>query len=260
MILREVKEVLRRGIQVDYVTFVPNGEPTLDTEIGRAAQLIASLGLHTAVITNSSLLWREDVRSDLHYFSLVSIKIDTVNDKLWRKLNRPHEDLDLSKVLKGIEEFCKEYRGVMLTETMLVRGLNTSEEEARATARFIRRLDPSKVYISVPVRPPTEPWVKPPTEEEIVVVYTTFTQELGRCVELLTSPEPPRFEVLDNPREYLLNLTSVHPLRYDYAVKALSRVCEEPERLIQCLIREGVLALVEYQGQRYLVRRRPGRE
>ncbi|ASI98135.1 hypothetical protein A3L02_00405 [Thermococcus celer Vu 13 = JCM 8558] len=45
-----------------YITFVPDGEPTLDINLSREVELLRSLGIPLAILTNSSLIWREDVR------------------------------------------------------------------------------------------------------------------------------------------------------------------------------------------------------
>lgn len=71
----------------------------------------ASLEIPLAILTNSSLLWRKDVKSDLQAFDLVSLKVDTVGMDTWRRLNRPHPSLSLERVLEGVEAFADEYWG-----------------------------------------------------------------------------------------------------------------------------------------------------
>jgi len=68
-ILREVKEKITKvreiGEAIDYLTLVPDGEPTLDINLGREIDLLKPLGFKIAVISNASLIWREDIRDDL---------------------------------------------------------------------------------------------------------------------------------------------------------------------------------------------------
>jgi len=45
-----------KGEAVDYATFVPDGEPTLDAGLGREIEMVKALGVKVAVITNASLL------------------------------------------------------------------------------------------------------------------------------------------------------------------------------------------------------------
>ena len=158
-IIESVKRKMESDDRIDYITFVPDGEPTLDVNIGREIEKLRDFG-RVAVITNASLLWREDVRNDLLKADLVSVKIDSVDEAIWRKVNRPHSSLSLGKILKGIEDFSKEFDGRLITETMLIRGVNDNPELAERTAEFIGELN-AKAYLSIPLRPPAEKWVLP---------------------------------------------------------------------------------------------------
>ena len=75
-----VREVRARGEAIDYLTFVPDGEPTLDLHLGREITGLRPLGIPVAVITNAFLLDRSDVQSDLLRADWVSLKVDAVRD------------------------------------------------------------------------------------------------------------------------------------------------------------------------------------
>ena len=79
---RKVDEAISRNEKIDYLTFVPDGEPTLDINLGEEISLLRQIGIPIAVLTNASLLWREDVREDLLKADLVSLKVDSVNQAL----------------------------------------------------------------------------------------------------------------------------------------------------------------------------------
>jgi hypothetical protein len=70
----------------------------------------------------------------------------------------------------------------------------------------------------------------------------------------LNLPEPPKFAVHRDPAEWLLAVTSVHPLKYEYALRALEKLTHQPEELIERLAREGFLSKVVYSGEIYLIR------
>jgi len=42
-----------------------------------------------AVITNSSIMGKEHVRVDLYMADIVSVKVDALSEKIWKKINRP---------------------------------------------------------------------------------------------------------------------------------------------------------------------------
>ncbi len=243
--------------RVDVVTFVPNGEPSLDKNIGFEVECIKErTSKPLVVLTNSSLLWIDDVRSDLIYFDIVSIKVDSVREDTWRKINRPHRDLRLDRVLDGIREFSREYSGRIVSETMLVESVNDSLEEYRETALFLKEIGVSKAYVAVPIRPPCEPWVKPVCEEEVVRAYMVFQEILGSDrVELLVSYEKPDYGLAGNIVDEVVRMASVHPIRLDYLYRIVSSRGFDPEDVVNRLLGMGVVRVVEYRGYKFIVRR-----
>jgi wyosine [tRNA(Phe)-imidazoG37] synthetase (radical SAM superfamily) len=256
-VAREVIEfVSRYGDGVDYVTFAPDGEPTLNANLGRVIEEVKrEVNPRVAVLTNASLLWLSDVREDLALADLISVKVDAVDEGTWRRVNRPHPELRLGRVLEGILEFSKSYGGVLVSETMLVHNVNTGAELYRGVAEYLREVNPRRVYLSVPTRPPAEDFVRPPPPGEVVEAYEEFSKALdpGR-VELLNMPEPPPTAVYGDPATWLLNTVSVHPLMVEHAVYALRGVVQDPERLIEELVERGLIAKTRYQGRDYIVR------
>jgi len=89
---RKVDEAVSRNERVDYLAFVPDGEPTLDINLGKEISIFKQMEIPIAVITNASLIWRNDVKEDLLKANLTSLKVDAVSEDLWRRINRPHKD------------------------------------------------------------------------------------------------------------------------------------------------------------------------
>jgi len=262
-----VNEVVRAlhnlSVRVDYVTFVPDGEPTLDACLGyEVSEVLRSTGARVAVITNGSLLWRADVREDLLNASLVSVKIDCGSEEVFRRINRPHELLSWSLVLDGILKFSKEFTGRLITETMLVEGVNDSPAELRKISEALRLVGPDKAYIMVPVRPPAERWVRPPTREFLREAAELISEYLGRDrVHLLASVEgrPPAPFVGEGVLDSLARLTKVHPLKLDYALETIVKEARVGrEEALKIILESGAFEVVRY-GDTFFVRvRRDG--
>ncbi|HOO59182.1 MAG TPA: radical SAM protein, partial [Candidatus Mcinerneyibacteriales bacterium] len=125
----KIEESRVKNEKIDYLTVVPDGEPTLDIHLGKLLDGLNTTGIKTAVITNSTLIDRVDVRADLLKSSWVSVKVDAASESLWRKIDRPLKPLDYDKIKDGLLLFSREFKGTLATETMLVRGLNDSSEE-----------------------------------------------------------------------------------------------------------------------------------
>ncbi len=118
----KVKSARKKGESIDYLTFVSDGEPTLDSNLGHEIDQLKTLGIKIAVITNGSLINRDDVRADLLKADWVSLKFDSIWKTDWRKINRPHAELELELILEGMLDFSKIFSGELVTETMLIHG------------------------------------------------------------------------------------------------------------------------------------------
>ncbi len=254
---RKVEEAKVRGEKIDYLTFVPDGEPTLDLNLGVEIELLKGMGIPIAVLTNSSLLWCVNAREDLLKADLVSVKVDAVDEDLWRKINRPHRSLKIDEISEGIIEFSREFKGELITETMLIDGFDYADELEKM-AEFLSKLRPRKAYIAVPTRPPAERWVKP-ADERVVKGFPKSSLKIGDgAVEYLIGYEGDALVFTGNVEEDLLSVTSVHPMR-EGGVKELLRKANASWEVVEKLLDEGKLIELEYEGHRYYMRRLPSR-
>jgi len=249
----KVERARAAGETSDYLTFVPDGEPTLDLHLGRAIDLLRPLGIRIAVITNSSLMGREDVRAALLKADWVSLKVDSVRESVWRQMNRPHRALRLASLQDGMLEFAKGYTGQLVTETMLIEGVNDGEAALGEVASFLARLQPRVAYLSVPTRPPAEAWVRPPREETLNRAYQILGRGVNR-VEYLIGYEGNAFASTGDVEEDLLSITSVHPMREDAVDQFLARAGTD-WRIVRQLVEQDRLIETEYEGRRFYVRR-----
>jgi wyosine [tRNA(Phe)-imidazoG37] synthetase (radical SAM superfamily) len=249
----KLREVQERGEGVDFLTFVPDGEPTLDFHLGAEIRGLRHVGPKVAVISNGSLVHLEEVREDLASADWVSLKVDAVDEKTWRRVDRPHRSLKLDKIVGGMLAFRETFEGVLVTETMLVSGVNDSPEQVEALAAFLGRLQPAVVYLAIPTRPPAEEWVRPADEEALNRAYQIVGGRVGR-VELLIGYEGNTFSATGNSEEDLLSITAVHPMRAD-AVEDLLRRNGDKWTTVDFLIRRRRLVELNYDGHRYYLRR-----
>ncbi len=254
---KQIRKARDRDERLDYLTIVPDGEPTLDINLGKEIRLLKPLGIKIAVIENASLLWREDVRRDLSEADWVSLKVDAVTEEVWRRVNKPHSELNHETVLQGMVDFAGMFKGELTTETMLIHGLNDSVEEVEKIADFIATLSPSKAYIAIPTRPPAEKWVKPAYEQAINRAYQIFDGKLDH-VEYLIGYEGNSFAFTGNVEEDLLSISSVHPMREEGVAELLSKAGSDWS-VVRKLLDEHRLIELEYGGKKFYMRRIPSR-
>jgi len=249
----KVREINKTGEAIDYLTFVPQGEPTLDINIGKEIEILKSLDIKVAVISNASLFWDENIQHDLLKADLVSVKIDAVSTNVWHQINRPHGSLRIDNILEGISRFSNIYDGKLITETMLVRNINDNLRDLEGIANFIANKRIGKSYISIPIRPPSEKCVEPPTEEVINMAYQIFSNK-GINVEYIIGYEGNDFSTTGNIEEDILGITSVHPMREEGVNEFLKRAGAN-WTVIEKLVNKDRLIEVEYKNKKFYLRK-----
>jgi wyosine [tRNA(Phe)-imidazoG37] synthetase (radical SAM superfamily) len=247
-----VADLQRRGEAVDALTFVPAGEPTLDANLGAAIRALRPLGIPVAVISNASLIWRADVRADLAEADWVSLKVDAVDPAIWHALDRPHGSLSLGAILDGVRAFARDFAGTLVSETMLVAGVNDDPTHLDAVAAFLAELAPRTAYLAVPTRPPAVPSVRPPDEAAVNHAYQVLASRLPQ-VACLLGYEGNAFSASCDAEADLLAITAVHPMREDAVAELLRRCGAEPD-LAHRLVDDGRLVAARYGDHRFFLR------
>ena len=250
-----VNHVQTHNEKLDYITFVPDGEPTLDINLGREITQIKTLGFPVAIITNASLIWQDEVQKDLLKADFVSVKIDALSPHLWKKINRPHKDLMLPTILESIRQFAQEFNGTLVTETMLLES-SDSEGEFTKIAQFLKSLGTlKKAYLAIPTRPPLEQWARPPSEDLLNHAYQEFAKEIGSDkVEYLIGYEGNEFVSTGDITKDLLSITAVHPMRKEAIMTLLEKTGAQWSS-VNALIAENKLIELSYQGKTYYLRK-----
>lgn len=256
-IFDEVAEKIQRteqqGEDIDFLAFVPDGEPTLDCNLGKTIDLLRPLGKKIAIINNATLLWQDEVREDLCKADWVSLKVDAVSPKVWRRIDRPHKELQLPNMLDSMLQFKKEFTGTLVSETMLLRGVNDSPEVLTETASFLEKLSPSTSYLSIPIRPTVEKIASIPDEEALNTAYQIIHNKVEN-VECLFGYEGDTFSSTGNAEEDLLNIIAVHPMR-EQAVQEFLTKTQADWSLIDKLIEQDRIFVTTYENKRFYLRR-----
>lgn len=252
---RHLEKLKARKEAVDYLTFVPDGEPTLDAGLGKSIELLRGLNIKIAVISNASLIRQPKVREVLKMADWVSLKADSVDASVWRRINRPCEGLELDNILSGMLAFAADFNGTLVTETMLLEGINTEHDAVERLAAFLRKLAPDTVYLAIPTRPTADSSVRAPGVKTLNRIYQTVSRVMPN-VELLTGYEGNAFASSGNFTEDLLAITAVHPMQKDAVLKLLRKTGKD-WNAVQQLLDSGKLREIEYQGHYFYLGTEP---
>lgn len=246
-ILAQVKEALAhyRPGEIDWVTFVGSGEPTLHAGLGWLIGKVKELtDLPVAIITNGSLLCLPEVRREVSLADAVMPSLDAGSADLYRRINRPHPQVAFKRHVDGLITFGHEYGGQLWIEVMLVQGLNDGEEALKDIAAVLRRIRPDEVHINLPTRPPAETWVQPPDEEGLMRALSI----LGDIAKVV-HPAEGAFDLTggDTIVDAILGIIARHPMRQEELERTLASWA--PEHI------SAVLAELEASGKAQIVER-----
>jgi len=251
-ILREVTHALaaHQAGEIDWITFVGSGEPTLYSSIGWLIGEVKKLtDIPVAVITNGALLYQVEVRQELLLADAVLPSLDAGTAWLYKIINRPHPEISFERLMNGLAAFRDEYSGKLWIEVMLVKGLNDTKEALEGLAEALRRFQPDEVHINLPVRPPAEPWVRPP-EEEGLLRARGILGEIAQVVHPISGAF--YLNGSDTLDEAVIAIITRHPMREDELIRTLEYYSPgDVQRILAQLRASGQAQVVERYGTRF---------
>ena len=195
-VLAELKDRLTEGLQADFITISGSGEPTLNSRLGELIDGIKKItDIPVAILTNGTLLYKQEVRADCVKADVVLPSLDAGDEQTFQKVNRPHKDISIEKLIDGLCEFRNEFSGQIWLEVFIVEGLNTDNEQIAKIKNAIERIRPDKVQLNTAVRPTAQMGVKRVDAEKLQVIATRLGEKCevvadflpGRCGKLTES-------------------------------------------------------------------------
>ena len=248
--IEELGAALKQHQKIDYITVAGSGEPTLSTQLGAIIAGIKEISARpVAVLTNGTLLHREDVQSELLQADVVIPSLDTVNREMFTKINRPHPELSVSQMIEGLDRFRHVFTGRIWLEIMLVRGINDSPEELARLRDVLAPLNLDIVQINTPVRPGTDRTCEPLTSEELADCKEIF----GEGCEVIASFDGRQHTLEANLKEKICSMISRRPLNLSEIADSLGMDREKATEVLALLEEQGKIELhkhgVEYYYQ-----------
>ncbi|RJP77570.1 MAG: radical SAM protein [Desulfobacteraceae bacterium] len=166
-IRKELDTVLSSRPRMDFLTFSGSGEPTLHSSIGEIIQYMKTdyPEYAVAVLTNGTMFHLPEVRKAVLQADVVIASFDAASDHVFQTINRPHPDLELHEMVKGLAALRKEFSNQLWMEIFIVPGHNDDQHEMEQIQRVMDIIKPYQIHINSLDRPGTEDWVKPVTPE-----------------------------------------------------------------------------------------------
>jgi wyosine [tRNA(Phe)-imidazoG37] synthetase (radical SAM superfamily) len=249
-VLGELKAfLLKNGSSIDHISISGSGEPTLHSRIRLVIEGIKEMTLiPVAVLTNGSLLYEEEVRKDLIGADVVLPSLDAGSSETFMRINRPYKGLSVEKVIEGMVEFRKGYKGQIWLEILFCKGVNDSQSELLQMKKALDRIQPDLIHLNTVVRPPSEKWAIPLSLNEMEEIRAFFGQRASIISEFdrhhLVASERDR-------REEILRILKRRPLSVTDLSEGMGIPQKELEGYIRSMVEEGKIKIRSFGNAIY---------
>lgn len=247
-IVQELSKTLL-SVSPDIITFSGSGEPTLYSKIDKLiAQIKRLSNKKIALLTNGSLIWRDDVREKISGVDIIMPTITTVFNNTFRIIHRPHTELNISQIIEGLIKLRRQYKGSIYLELFIVVGINDSRKELLAIKDVIRMISPDKIQINTVVRPPSDEKALAVSPQKLREVQDLF----GPKAEIIADKPPaPSAGLQKDKITHILDMATRRPIRKIDIANTLGIDTGEVQLLIKRLLIKGMLSKYEYLGETY---------
>ncbi len=249
--LDHVQEDLQRKLNSnpDYITLSGSGEPTL---YARNHELIDRIRLMTdipiAVLTNGSLLWKQEVRDQLLNADLVIPSLDAGDEAMFQIVNRPHPHITHEKMLQGLIDFQQEFRGQFWLEIFLLGGHTAIESELIKLKQCVEKIQPDRLQLNTVTRPPAEYFADGVPLIRLKQIADFFNPSAEVIADYRKIHQQVEFEA---SREEILNMLQRRPCSLEDIVNGLGVNRNEILKHIEELIKEQMIIHSFLNGKIY---------
>ena len=240
-IIAELKTELEKGVEFDFLTITANGEPSLYPHLKELTKRLKELvaGKKLLILSNASGVLDEKKFQNLLEFDVVKFSLDSAISKTFYRIDRALKDIDLEKMIKKMTEFKSKFKGELIMEILVVKGLNDNEKEFKALNKALEKISPLRVDISTIDRPPSYPVEK---------ISETRLNELSKLITSVPVLLPKRHyekEILKLNEEEILKM--LH-LRAQSKEDIENKFSDESKILLNDLLKKGKIKLLNLAG------------
>ncbi len=187
-VIKELNDYLSENPELDFITFSGQGEPSLNSGLGKVIDFIKDNfpQYKVAVITNGTLFFDEQVRNEISRTDVLLPSLDAVSKISFLKINRPNKNLNINQIIEGLIQLRKEFNGKIYLEIFCVPELNDTQNELTLLKKTIHKIKPDLIQLNTLDRPGTENWVKPVSRKKLEEI-SNFFRPLP--IEIISKPE-----------------------------------------------------------------------
>lgn len=182
-----LKDMKENGPKPDVFTFAGNGEPTLHPHFSEIINDTIELrdkyfpDAKVSVLSNSTLIFKENVRNALLLVDNNILKLDTIDMDYIKEVDRPMGKYDVNRIIDNMKKF----DGHIIIQTMFMKGLspngvnvdNTSDQYVLPWLEVVKNINPEQVMIYTIDRETPDQRLLKATPEELDRIASLIKKE-----------------------------------------------------------------------------------
>ncbi|EOH5160949.1 radical SAM protein [Campylobacter jejuni] len=243
-IISEVKVMLEKNVEFDFLTLTANGEPSLYPYLNELILSLRSIAKDKKllILSNGTAVLDEDKFNALLKLDVVKFSLNSAVAKTFYRIDRALKNIDLEKMIEKMADFRARFNGDLIMEILVVKDLNDNEEEFEALNQALKKIMPLRVDLSTIDRPPAYA-VKKVSEEKLL--------ELSKLIDstpVLLAKRHYEGEKLSFNEEELLKM--LH-LRSQSEIDIEVKFDEQSKTLLNQLIKEKKVKILDLAGVKF---------
>jgi len=239
-VLTELKQRLAEGVKADFLTISGSGEPTLNCRLGELIDGIKKItDIPVAVLTNGTLFYCPDVRADCAKADVVLPSLDAADSRTFEKINCPHPDISIDKLLDGLVKFRDEFAGQIWLEVFVIEGFNTDNAQIDKINQAIRRIRPDKIQLNTAVRPTAQAAIVKIPPRKLQVIAEKFGPD---CEVIADFSVLQCAQMTEGKTEYVISLLKRRPCSLNDICAGLGMHPNEVLKIITVLQNKGLVS------------------
>lgn len=184
-IIYELKEALLNNKNIDYITFTGSGEPTLYKDLKKLIYEIKQItDIPVCIITNGSLLYKQEMRSNLLLADLIIPSLDAGNEETFKLIDNPNKEIDFDKMVEGLIEFKKVFKGEYWLEIFLLKDINDNEDELDDIIKIVKKIKPDRIQLITATRRVANEKAKALSDEELKKIKKYFNSKCDIKIDI----------------------------------------------------------------------------
>jgi len=233
-VLTELREWMKTGERVDYITLAGSGEPTLHSSFGEVLEFVRSnSAIPTVLLTNATMLSLPEVRDAACLADVVKVSLSAWHQASYAWVNRPHKQLQFDALVEGQKAFRAQFKGALWMEVFLVSGMNTTPEDVKKMAALAEVIRPERIHLNTAVRPPSEVFALPVTKKQLVSLSRLFSPTAEAIAEFKTK----KGARIGANKEIILSMLRRRPCTADQIASAFGMHLNEVSKYLGNLLK-----------------------